>query len=131
MTVLRTNVGRLRDETEVAETVDGLQLEQLDLLKVGEYVDGVSVLEGAEETLWRLRPLLFIAADDESDLMALVERARAFGYRCWKMAVSLFNPDNFNRRDDDIFSGRMALALLAIPEELDVDAELQLGAELA
>ena len=124
-------VGRLRGETEMAETVDGLQLEQLFLLKVGEDVDSVTVLEGAEETLWRLRPLLFAAAEDETEVQALAGRARAFGYRCWKMVVPLFSPDNFNRRDDDIFGGRAALALLAIPEELDVDAELQLGAEIS
>jgi hypothetical protein len=36
----------------------------------------------------------------------------------------LFNPQNFNRRDADIFSGRSAIALLAIPEEIDVDVAL-------
>ena len=131
VTVLHSAVGQPRGKTEAAETVDGLRLEQLALLKVGESIDGVALLAGAEETLWRLRPLLFIAAEDETELQALTGRARALGYRCWKMSVPLFNPQNFNRRDDDIFGGRVALALLAIPEEVDVDAGLQLGAELA
>ena len=131
VTVLRRMVGRPRDPTEVAETVDGLQLEQLNLLKVGEDVDGLAVLAGAEETLWRLRPLLFAAAKDEPELQALAGCARTFGYRCCRMAVPLFNPDNFNRRDDDIFDGRVALALVAIPEELDVDVALDHCVEIA
>jgi hypothetical protein len=40
------------------------------------------------------------------------------------MDTALFNPANFNRRETDIFSGRTALALLAIPEEIDVDITL-------
>ena len=51
-------------------------------------------------------------------------RAKEFGYRCWHFEAPMFNPANFNRRDDDIFSGRSASALLAIPEEAAVDLPL-------
>jgi hypothetical protein len=74
--------------------------------------------------LWRLRPLLFLAAEDEPRLGELVNRAREFGYRCWRMETALFDRKNFNRRDADIFAGDKALALLAIPEEIDVDIAL-------
>jgi len=37
---------------------------------------------------------------------------------------------NFNRRDADIFAGRKALALLAIPEEIDVDIALDQCVEI-
>ena len=40
------------------------------------------------------------------------------------METALFNPENFNRRETDIFDGGTALALLAIPEEIDVDVAL-------
>jgi hypothetical protein len=33
----------------------------------------------------------------------------------------LFNPDNFNLCDSDIFNGQTALALIAIPEESSLD----------
>jgi hypothetical protein len=71
-----------------------------------------------------LRPLPFLAAPDEPGLRALTERAREFGYRCWRMETALFNPQNFNRREADIFAGAQATALLAIPEEIDVDIAL-------
>ena len=47
------------------------------------------------------------------------------------METALFNPENFNRRDTDIFAGRTALALLAIPEEIDVDIALDDCVELS
>jgi precorrin-6B methylase 2 len=107
-----------------SETLDELQLERLDWLKVNAGVAAQEILAGASETLWRLRPLLFLAAPDEQGLRALTERAREFGYRCWRMETALFNRQNFNRREADIFAGAKAAALLAIPEEIEVDITL-------
>jgi len=100
------------------------------LLKVGEEVLGATVLTGADATLWRLRPLLFVAAADVGELKQLATQVREYSYRCWKMEVALFNPANFNRREDDIFGGQVALALLAIPEEIDVDIDLDHCSEI-
>jgi FkbM family methyltransferase len=115
----------------VTETLDELQLERLDWLKINDSAHAHEVLDGATDTLWRLRPLLFLAAADEPALTELARRAQAFSYRCWRMETALFNPDNFNRRDTDIFSGRTTLALLAIPEEIDVDIALDECVELS
>jgi hypothetical protein len=90
----------------------------------------LEVLSGAADTLWRLRPLLFIAAQHMSFVTGLAGRANEFSYRCWRMETPLFNPQNFNRRDTDIFSGRTGLALLAIPEEIEVDIALDGCVEL-
>jgi FkbM family methyltransferase len=106
------------------ETLDELQLERLDWLKINESVAALDVLAGASETLWRLRPRLFLAAADEATLRELAQRTREFSYRCWRMETALFNPQNFNRRETDIFNGATALALLAIPEETEVDVAL-------
>ena len=131
VTLLRPMVGEQQGTADVAEPVDGLQLERLDLLKVGEGIDGAAVLAGAREVLWRLRPLLFTAAENVTNLDTLAGHARTFGYRCWKMSVRLFNSDNFNRRDNDIFDGRVALALLAVPEEIDVEVVLDHCVEMS
>jgi len=102
----------------LTETLDELQLERLDWLKIDDGAAAPAAFEGASATLWRLRPGLFLACDS-STLPALASRAREFGYRCWRVETPLFNPANFNRRDDDIFNGRSALALLAVPEEAE------------
>jgi FkbM family methyltransferase len=106
------------------ETLDELLLERLDLLKIRAAGVAADILEGASATLWRLRPVLFIAAEDSTAVTSLTDRVKAFGYRCWQMQTALFNPRNFNRRDTDIFGGETALALLAIPEEAGVGIDL-------
>jgi FkbM family methyltransferase len=111
----------IRQDHLETETLDELLLDRLDWLKINDGSIALQVFEGATDTLWRLRPAMFIAAHDETMLTALKNRVLGFGYRCWRMESALFNPENFNRRDIDIFFGRTALALLAIPEEIDAD----------
>jgi hypothetical protein len=137
VTVMRRTLGSQGEGegSEIAmpttETLDELQLERLDWLKVDASVAALDVLAGASETLWRLRPLLFLAVPDEQGLHGLAERAREFSYRCWRMETALFNPQNFNRRETDIFAGAKATALLAIPEEIDVDIALDKCIEIS
>jgi hypothetical protein len=113
------------------ETIDELKLQRLDCLKVGPASDTIDVLTGAKETVWRLRPSLFLTVADEEALNRVKDRVREFGYRCWRMETPLFNVHNFNRRDADIFGGRTALALLAVPEETDVDVMFDGCSELS
>ncbi|MGH8850662.1 MAG: tetratricopeptide repeat protein, partial [Casimicrobiaceae bacterium] len=71
MTVMRRTLGSLGEESgtvdgvPTTETLDELLLERLDWLKVGASADAPDILAGASETLWRLRPLMFLAAADE------------------------------------------------------------------
>ena len=65
--------------------------------------------------------MLFLTIPDEEALESVKDRVREFSYRCWRLETALFNAQNFNRRDEDIFSGRTELALLAIPEETNID----------
>jgi len=134
VTVMRRLPGNRSEEERLeptGETLEELQLERLDWLKVNSGVAAQDILAGASETLWRLRPLLFLAAPDEQGLRALTERAREFGYRCWRMETALFNQQNFNRREADIFAGASATALLAIPEEIEVDPALDECVEIS
>lgn len=114
----------LGDQASIAgpsQSIDDLQLDRLGLLKVSAGSASMDVLAGAAATLWRLRPWLFIAAEREPSLNAVAARAREYGYRTWRMETAWFNPGNFNRRHADIFEGRVALTLVAVPEEVDGD----------
>jgi FkbM family methyltransferase len=111
--------------TIAPETLDALQLDSLQCLKVNSDADAMDILRGATETLWRLRPLLFIVAPDQKRLADLANRVKEFSYRCWRLETRLFNPRNFNRRETDIFGGRAVPMLLAIPEEIEVDVVLE------
>ena len=81
-----------------------------------------SVLRGAEETLWRLRPVVF-ATVDGSRLTAHAQLMKQFGYRCWRVVTPFFRPDNFNRQGEDFTGGRSVTALLAVPEETSLESE--------
>ena len=113
------------------DTLDALHLARLDLLKIRHDSAAADILAGAGATLWRLRPMLFIAAANDAAVTDLAALVRQFGYRCWRHESSLFNPGNFLQRDTDIFAGETALALLAIPEEAEVATPLDRCVELA
>jgi tetratricopeptide (TPR) repeat protein len=139
VTLMRRTLGRSAGDVAasgeaatsvVTETLDELQLDRLDWLKINDGMLALELLEGAADTLWRLRPLLFLAAADVAMLGTLAQRAKELSYRCWRLETALFNVANFNRRDSDIFAGHKALALLAIPEEIDVDIALDRCTEI-
>ena len=110
--------------TPDSETIDQLRLERLDWLKLGSRVLPLAILSGAVDTLWRLRPRLFITLPTSHTIPQLTRNLKDFSYRCWRIETPLFNPANFNNHGADVFDGRMAYAILAIPEEIEVDVAL-------
>jgi tetratricopeptide (TPR) repeat protein len=113
------------------ETIDALRLEQLHWLRIDEGVDAAAVIRGAQATIWRLRPGLFIAFDDARALATAAAHARDLGYACWRLETPLFNPGNFNRHADDVFAGRTSLALIGVPEESEFEVPLEGCSRLA
>lgn len=138
ITMMRRGLGAPRDLPRgdgdagdmVVDTLDALLLDKLELLKLRHDAPVADILDGASATLWRLRPLLLIDAGDADALAASAARVREFGYRCWRMETPLFDSANYNRRDTDIFGSGVALALLGIPEEVNVPEALEGCVEL-
>jgi FkbM family methyltransferase len=112
------------NNAERDDSIDELRLERLDWVKIDEGGNASDVLKGANDTLWRLRPRLHVHAASEDELARLASQASEFGYACWRSEMPLFNPRNFNHRDVDLFEGRMALALIALPEEIGLEIQL-------
>jgi FkbM family methyltransferase len=113
------------------DTVDGLRLLRLGLLKVNAGANVRQVLEGAGETLWRCRPRLLIAVPDRTAAGLACEQMRGFGYRCWLHEAPYYAADNFNRIDRDVFRGVTALAVVGVPEEVDLDLPPQYCYEMS
>ena len=91
---------------------------------MNEGADPAAVLEGAQQTLWRCRPWLVLAAENDVSLGGLASRAREFGYRTFRLATPLHSASNFYRSDDDGAGESSALALVALPEEVAQRAPL-------
>jgi tetratricopeptide (TPR) repeat protein len=122
--LLRQNLGAngvgnvtVLKRVDADDTIDDLRLEKLDWIKLSDASDALATLGGAEQTLWRLRPSLFIAVPDDRAFADASTRARDFAYRCWRVDTPYYNRQNFNLRDADTFSASAAVALLAVPEE--------------
>jgi tetratricopeptide (TPR) repeat protein/precorrin-6B methylase 2 len=124
VTLLRSAAG------EGLGLVDALSLPRLDLLKINSDIDAIEVIEGAKETLWRLRPVVFAAVGDDQVGHEVARRVRDCGYRCWRNETALFNPENFARCTTDVFAGGTALAILGVPEEIDMSMALDGCTEL-
>ncbi len=114
-----TTTGRVPEIDGAVDTIDGLRLARLDLLKINEGADVAAIFAGAGESLWRLRPILYVAAGDDGALARACDVAKGFGYRCWRHASAMRSPVNFNLVETDLFPGPTALALACIPEERD------------
>jgi hypothetical protein len=119
-TLMRRALSSTKEAQDDRETLDDLLLDRLDMLKIESNAAARDILEGASDTLWRLRPKLFIAIPDGGMLEDLACQVTTYGYRCWVLHAPYFNPGNFYQRDSDIFDGKRALGLLAIPEEVEV-----------
>jgi hypothetical protein len=98
-------------------TLDELDFERLDLLKINDPIFGETLAESGAATLWKLRPMLFVSQTSWQALDRVAVRMADFGYRCWGVETPMFNPSNFNRNEDNVFGDARVLVLLALPEE--------------
>jgi len=99
-------------------SLDSLGLEALHLLKINIPGTLASVLAGADETLRRHRPTVYLRlgpAIEQAvhDVQMLKER----GYRCWSHLPYMFNPENFNAVEDNVVPGWVHQNLVAVPIE--------------
>lgn len=98
-------------------TIDSLRLKGLSLLKAD--VEGMeqAVLEGARETIARLRPALYVECDRRDRTPALIAYIQSFNYRAFWHAPMFFNPENFAGNSRNVFGNTASANLLALPAE--------------
>jgi len=107
-------------EPVAIRTVDSFQLSRLDFLKVD--VEGMEhdVLDGARETIWRCRPIMYLENDREEKSEALLELVDELGYRAWWHLALMYNPNNVAGNSDNIFSELVSVNIFCVPKELPV-----------
>lgn len=84
-------------------TIDALRLDRLDLLKADVEGAELLVLKGAEATLRKTWPVLYIENDRRDQSPALLAHLASLGYETWWHLPPLFNPDNHARKAENVF----------------------------
>jgi hypothetical protein len=116
-TVLARHLGRTSGDRPGSDTdaVDDLQLASIHGIVSGESGASRAIVDGADATLWNARPWVVLAVEDDGP--AVASAVESHGYRCWRLETPMRSPANFNRRVVDPSDRRVAVALVAIPEE--------------
>jgi hypothetical protein len=78
-------------------------------------------LTGAQATIARCRPLLYVEADRQDKRAALEAQLDGLGYRLYAHHPPLFSPDNYRRHMENHFEGIVSINLLAVPREDPLD----------
>lgn len=98
-------------------TIDGMNLPACRLIKAD--VEGMEheVLQGARDTIARLRPALYVENDRSEQSPRVIALIQSLGYRLWWHATLLYNPANYRGDPENIFGNTISLNILCLPPE--------------
>lgn len=97
-------------------TVDSLNLPACHFIKAD--VEGMeeAALRGAEETIRRFLPILYVENDRKEKSEDLVRFIHSLGYRMFHHCPPLFSPENFKGNSENIFPNIVSKNLLCVHE---------------
>lgn len=98
--------------------IDDLGLSRCRLLKADVEGMEISVLKGAARTIRRHRPVLYVENDREEHSPGLIALIQSLGYRLWWHLPSLYNPANFDGREENVFGRIVSVNLFCVPREM-------------
>jgi FkbM family methyltransferase len=98
-------------------TIDSLKLPKVKLIKVD--VDGheLEVLNGAEQTIKRCKPIIYIENEIDAKREAMVAWLVDHGYRLWWHRPYMYNIDNWRGEKRNIFGSLVSIMSLCVPDE--------------
>jgi FkbM family methyltransferase len=114
--------GAAHDKVEL-RTLDSFGLTRLDFLKVDVEGMELQVLRGADATLRKLRPIMYVENDRADRSQALMDHIVSLGYDLWWHFPAMFNKHNFAGESEDVFPGIVSVNLLCIPSERHMDVQ--------
>ncbi len=95
-------------------TIDSLTLSACHLIKID--VEGMEgeVIAGAEQTIRRFNPVLYMENDKEGKSEALIRQLLAWDYRLYWHLPPMFNPNNYFGTPQNIFGNIISANMLGI-----------------
>ena len=101
--------------------LDSLGLAQCDFIKIDVEGMELEVLHGAQATIDRFRPILYLENDRKEHSRDLFEHLTRCRYRLYWHVSNLFNPVNFYGTRSNHFDGVVSVNMIGIPVEAPSD----------
>jgi len=107
----------MEGEEVPVKTIDSLNLNRCRLIKAD--VEGMEceLLEGARNTISRLRPTLYVENDRNEHSHRLITLIQSMDYKLWWHLPRMYNPDNFRGDKDNLFGNIVSVNMLCLPKE--------------
>jgi hypothetical protein len=99
--------------------LDQLELKRCNMLKID--VEGMecSVLRGAEKTISRCRPFIFVENNHVEGAEELIETITNYNYNCWWHIANYYNPNNYFKNPENVWPNVAPEAnMLCVPREI-------------
>ncbi len=97
------------------QTIDGLQLKTLSLIKLDVEGMELQVLKGARDTINELQPYLYLENDREHLSPALIDYIEGLGYTSYWHVIPIFNERNYFGVQQNLFNKISSINMLCIP----------------
>lgn len=104
--------------------LDQMGVASLALIKIDVEGMELDVLTGAQETIAKHRPMLYVENDRRDKSPALLAHILGLGYRAYWHVAPLFNEHNHFAVTENIFANTVSLNLLCLPGEVNQNIEI-------
>jgi|SRR3989344_4100535 len=104
--------------------IDDLSLDKCDLIKID--VEGMErlVVKGAEKTINRFRPIVFVENNRTEGSAELIEYLQKLKYKCWWQAAPYYNEKNYLGNKVNVFGKfGMEVNMFCLPKENPIQVE--------
>jgi FkbM family methyltransferase len=105
------------DEIVDVIAIDNLALPACHMIKIGAAGSEKQVLDGANSTIARFRPYIYVANEIPAQHADLVATLLDLGYRMWWHMPWLFNPGNLAGDAANIFPDAVSVNMICLPRE--------------
>lgn len=111
------SIGNEGEEAVMMGTVDALRLDRLDLLKADVEGAELLVLKGAEATIKRTKPALYLENDRRELSPTLLAYLLGLDYELWWHLPPLFNPENYAGHAENVFGNIRSVNILGLHKD--------------